>query len=214
MRCREVKSRISDVLHRRTDSLSADALSHIKHCSMCNAEYNAVQKIMQSYEVADSEFSERPLDMKQVQKQVLARAQLDSGSRKLTKRIAGTPSMAIGIVCAAAVFAFLTLFPFRYDRTVGYEVAVAGVDCNFTECDNVICELLYQIGLEDADVDFLGCNPTCSLTVIDLKTKEEAELVVAALNRVSPDPIKSNVVPIRTTTEATLLDKAHEKILK
>ncbi|MEZ5359263.1 MAG: hypothetical protein R3F48_10595 [Candidatus Zixiibacteriota bacterium] len=210
MRCREVKSRIDDLLHKRMDSLDAETMSHIKHCSMCCAEYNAVNSVTESIESRKLDYSENIPEFDHIKRQAIARI----NSTTPTRGSISKPSFALSTVAAVVVIAFLTFFPFRYDHTVGYEVAIAGVDCGAMECDNVICDILYNIGLEDADVDFIGCNPTCSLTVIDLKTREEAELVIAALNEVSDRTITSNVVPIRATHEATLLDKANEKLLK
>lgn len=177
---------------------------------MCCAEYNAVNSVTESIESRKLDYSENIPEFDHIKRQAIARI----NSTTPTRGSISKPSFALSTVAAVVVIAFLTFFPFRYDHTVGYEVAIAGVDCGAMECDNVICDILYNIGLEDADVDFIGCNPTCSLTVIDLKTREEAELVIAALNEVSDRTITSNVVPIRATHEATLLDKANEKLLK
>lgn len=201
MHCRQIKSQIDDVLHRRTESLSPEAVSHIQDCPDCRAEYEAVQNVIESLNSEDTALEKSQPPMDRIRARVIARA-ADSSQQK-----SATPSIAIGAVTAFAFIAFLMLFPFHHDKTIGYQVAVAGVDRQMIEEDHIICDLLYNIGLREADVDFIGCDQTCRLTVIDLKTIEEAELVIAALNEVGPESITSNVIPVRISTKATLFEK-------
>ena len=62
--------------------------------------------------------------------------------------------------------------------------------------DNIICDMLYSMGLLEAAVDVLGCDSTCSLLIFDLKSREEAQLVVAAFHQVDDDHVKTDVIPV------------------
>ncbi len=213
MRCREVRTQIDGILSRTKEDIDDAAKSHVKQCSKCRAEYAAVQTLRESYNNLEPNLEVNKIPFETMKKNVV---QESLAYRDIQKFPFGMKnySLAIGLAGAVVVILFLTLVPFKYDQTIGYKVAFAGVDQSYVNEDHAICDLLYNIGLLEADVDYQGCAETCSLTVIDLKSEAEANLVIAALNDAHPDAITSTVTPIRATTTATLLDKANEKILK
>ena len=114
----------------------------------------------------------------------------------------------------ATLIAALTLIPFQYDQTIGYEVAFAGVERELVEEDERVCDMLFALGLIEAAVDYLGCDTTCKLTVFDLKSKQEVQLVVAAFAHINPMDLNTNVIPVRATVSGSLLDRANERILR
>jgi hypothetical protein len=115
---------------------------------------------------------------------------------------------AVATPLAVAVLAVFTLVPFTYHQTVGYDVTLAGVSRDMAVDDEIVCDLLHTLGLTEAAVDVHGCDTTCSLSILDLKTRGEAQLVVGAIARLSESAVTTDIVPIRARTSGSLLEKA------
>ena len=97
--------------------------------------------------------------------------------------------------------------------TIGYDIAVAGDDKELAENDEVICDMLFSLGLIEAAVDVLECDTTCNLMILDLKTQAEAQLVVKELARVNEVDLMTDIIPVKTSTEGSLLLRLNEKLL-
>ena len=96
--------------------------------------------------------------------------------RNLKKR----PRLSAAVVFGIAVLVFLTLVPFKFDHTVGYEVAVAGVDPTLALDNDRVEALLAKLGMEEAEVKVIGCDTTCKIVISCLESQDDADLVVAA----------------------------------
>jgi hypothetical protein len=131
----------------------------------------------------------------------------------LLKSIARRPVPAFGTFMVVTVLVLLTLVPYKFTRTIGYEISFDGVNKELADDVGRICDMLFALGLENADVDVLGCDTTCSLLIVDLKSEDEVELVIAAFYQVDHDNLSTNVIPVRTSKTGTLLDKANETLL-
>jgi hypothetical protein len=114
---------------------------------------------------------------------------------------------AIAIVILALVFV-----PFSHYRTVGYDVSVDGVSRELALNHDLMCELLTRLGLVEAGIDVLGCDTTCSVSILDLKSEREARLVVGAFARLGETDLTTNIVPIRAKSSRTLLERANDMI--
>ena len=76
-----------------------------------------------------------------------------------------------------------------------------------------MCDLLGHLGLVDAGVELNGCDTTCSVSILDLKTENEAHMVVGAIARLCESKLTTSIVPIRTKSTRTLLEQANELFL-
>ncbi|MEE9441440.1 MAG: hypothetical protein V3V99_02080 [candidate division Zixibacteria bacterium] len=123
------------------------------------------------------------------------------------------PAYSITLAALTIIIIISAVIPLKYKKTIGYEVAFSGVNKDLYDDDNVFCDLLQYLGLNDADIDFQGCQASCSLVVIDLKTEEEAMMVVSAFTQIDTDKITPQVITIQTNEMKTLLDQANEKFL-
>lgn len=123
------------------------------------------------------------------------------------------PAYSIALAVLTIILIASTVIPLKYKKTIGYEVSFSGVNKDLYDDDNVFCDLLEYLGLNDADIDFHGCQASCSLVVIDLKTEEEALMVVSAFAKIDTDELMPQVIPIQTNESKTLLDQANDKFL-
>ncbi|MCK5127355.1 MAG: hypothetical protein KAR42_13955 [candidate division Zixibacteria bacterium] len=213
MQCREVSKQIQRMLHKELNGLDNSALKHIKQCSKCYHEYTVVQALRTSYKTVREMPKQDIIPFTEIKNTVEnsvngLKKNPDSRSWGFRK-----PVLSFSLGTLFVVFCLFALIPFQYSKTIGYEVAFAGVDITIVEEDNFICDILCDLGLHDADVDVKGCNVTCSLLIIDLASKEDAEKVVEAFTLISDHNITSNVIPIKARKSATLLNRANDKIL-
>jgi len=221
MRCREARLRLTG--SRQNGSAGTEdreLLDHLNQCPACSREAAAagtLRQILTASSVNDME-NVTPLHEQKAQIEArLARHQrLKVNAGTSTRgRLIWQPAFGVGVtLVVAALIAALILIPFQYDRTIGYEVAFAGVERELVEEDERVCDMLFALGLIEAAVDYLGCDTTCKLTVFDLKSKEEVQLVVAAFAHVNPLDLSSNIIPVRATVSGSLLDRANERILR
>ncbi|MFH1701408.1 MAG: hypothetical protein ABIE07_12580 [Candidatus Zixiibacteriota bacterium] len=123
------------------------------------------------------------------------------------------PAYSITLATFTIILIISAALPLKYKKTIGYEVAFSGVDRNLYDNNNIFCDLLQYLELYDADIDFQGCQSSCSLVVFDLKTEEEAMMVVSAFTQIDADKMKPQVISIQTNESKTLLDHANEKLL-
>jgi hypothetical protein len=112
----------------------------------------------------------------------------------------------------AIVALAFALVPFNYHEIISYDIRFGGVSPDLVQEDDRLCEMLSTLGLHEAGVDVLGCDTTCAVRIIDLKSAEEIELVTTALKVASSDRVTMTVTPVRTSGSATLLDRAQDKI--
>ena len=221
MHCREARLRLTGSRQdgsARTDD--RELMDHLNQCPTCAREAAAAGTLRQMFTAAGVNDMEKvtPLHDQKLQVEArVARQQRPNVNAGMARRgrLKWRPAFGVGVVFVAAILiAALTLIPFQYDRTIGYEVSFAGIERELVEEDERVCDILFELGLIEAAVDFLGCDTTCKLTVFDLKSKQEVQLVVAAFAQVNPMDLTTDINPVRATVSGSLLDRANERILR
>ena len=94
------------------------------------------------------------------------------------------PRFSIGIAAVAAILVLSALIPFKYDNTIGYEVALAGVDRAIAMDTDKINEFLVQLGFDDAEVSVSDCEQTCKVRISHLASPEDCHIVKTAFDEV------------------------------
>jgi len=116
-------------------------------------------------------------------------------------------SMLVAVLALAAA-----LVPIEYYQTIGYDIRFAGVRPELVEEEEHICNILASLGLDEAAVDLLGCDSTCSLRILDLKSSDEVELVSSAMRSANRSQLTVKVTPLRRAASRTLLDRAQDQL--
>jgi len=101
---------------------------------------------------------------------------------KIANKLRSRPSLGATLGIVTVLLLIATLVPFKMDQTVGYEVALAGVHRDLAMDSDKIYVLLNALGVENADVTLGECEATCKLTISELKSEGDVELVVAAFD--------------------------------
>lgn len=210
MRCREARNRMIQNTPGQTgrpqDPELRDHLTNCRNCADQAAATGLLNRLLAVTGVNDETY---PTSIEIQKQQVEARVKTNDIPR-LTGRL--LPIIHLprwSLAAAAIVLIALAIIPFASYRTVGYDLNLEGISRDLGEDDEQICLLLDQLGLVEAGVDVIGCDTTCSLSILDLKTEREANLVVGALARLNTATMTSNIVPIRAKTSRSLLDQAH-----
>ncbi len=222
MNCRDARLRMTGSRRDGTPIEQDHELQeHLKGCPACAREAEINSKLRQMLEnAARGDEAQIP---SQLEMERLVSARLASPATAKRHPFIETfqafrysiwrhPARGVALGLTVVVLAFVSLIPFNYTHTLGYDLALAGVCEEYAENDEQICAMLSGLGLDDAGVDVLGCDSTCSLQIIDLNSREEVRLVVAAFENLCPDRITSNVVPVVSKGSSSLLNRANQKL--
>ena len=208
MRCHEAESRLTGS-RRDISAIGNDPelAQHLKECPRCAEYARAAGLLERALSGLTEDGREYPVPLTQMRNRVEARVarrrRVPVWLRKPALSLAG--AVAVG-------FLIVSLVPFEYGETIGYDIRFGGVSPELVQEEEHICDMLSTLGLDEAGVDMLGCDTTCSLRILDLKSAEEVELVSTALRQANPDRLTVHVTPLRTTGSRTLLNRAQDKI--
>ena len=208
MRCDEVQNRID------RGALSADDAQlrdHLAGCKSCAKAAEASGMLVNLLTAAAMDDSEAMTSLE------FQRARVEERLARGSQRIAMTrrgwagrhkPALITGLA-VVAVCLVLSLVPFTSYITIGYDLKLAGVDRDLATDDEAMCGILHGLGLVEASVDVEGCDTTCNLSILDLKTEREAFLVVGAIATRNGFDLTSDITPIRAQRSASFWQQAH-----
>jgi len=201
MRCGEARTRINSALGGQADALDDRAFrEHLANCPVCAREAAAFERLTRllEYAATDDTADLRSLDEQRPLVEARARQATHPSSGHTADRPRLGRRLRYGgvLATAAIVLALISLVPYDSGQTLGYAVAFGGVDRDLAQDNERICDLLYVLGLDHADIDHLDCDTTCRFMIVDLASEAEAHLVVTAFNSLSEDGVTSNVIPI------------------
>ncbi len=221
MRCSEARRRLTGS---RRDDPSAledrELKAHLASCPSCAREAESARIMKAVLEASTADDTSAMMSQAEQQRLVETRA---AGHDRLTDRFGSwltglrylwwrRPAYRASLGLVAAVLAVVTFVPFSYNKTLGYDVAFAGVCQEVALDDEQICDMLHSLGLAEAAVDLEGCDSVCNLNIICLKSEEEVRLVVSALQNMCKTEITSSVVPMVDRASGSLLRRANEKV--
>lgn len=171
--------------HRDDASLQA----HLAECDACARAAEATHALRRAFDTINQAGSEDMPAFDQVKRQIEDRVLpahtavrgKSSIMAKIWNPLSGRTRWSIGLVTATAVLAFLTLMPFSYQRTVGYSVALAGVDKDLAMDEGKILVLLDRLGVNGASIELGDCETTCELTIADVDSRNHCRMIIAAM---------------------------------
>ncbi len=219
MHCREVRHRLT-ILSAADVARDRELLAHIAGCPACASVAGAQRTLGRALEAAAMGDSSCMEPMAAMRRTVESRAAGRGTAARLAETLTALwrgptgrrPRYALSAALVAVVVAVVGLVPFTYYQTVGYDVALAGLDREVALDDEMVCEMLEKLGLLEAAVDVTGCEETCNLLVFDLKTEEEARLVVSAFGELCQDGCTTAMHRVLAQTSGSLLDQANQRI--
>lgn len=217
MRCSEARLRITGS---RRDGYNIkddpELLEHLKTCSLCNKEAQVAGVLRNIFDITSTDDKTDMIPLEAQKKLIKTVVETNNHPFKQGFRIGHLlgkrATFGVSAVATAVVLILFTLIPFKYDQVVGYEILFSGVDRDLVEEDATVCDILFNLDLPEADIDFLGCDTTCNLTVQFLKSEEEVQRVITAFSKYNDYEMSSNVIPIHSKTSRSLLEQVDEKL--
>ena len=195
-------------------------MEHLNRCPDC-AEYatasDALNRLLNAGREDDT-VNATPMEIQRRQVEArVASGETPSRTRTVAWRwlpelsLRHHPVLRLGIAVTILLITAVSIIPFTIYDTVGYDLNLNGVDHQLVQDDERICDLLTDLGLVEAGVDRCGCDSiACCLSILDLKSEQEATLVLGVIERLNDETLTTRITPIRAKTSRSLLQRAGE----
>ena len=196
MDCTQIRKRLSDPIAYH----APDVQKHIRECADCRSVYEAESVLRDSFSV---ERSRVPASDYGSAAQWIDRAA--SKERKIMPSFItsplGTPARRWGFGLVAAVFAFLVLVPFSYDRTVGTKLTITSPDKAMAHIDiDALKARLTARGMGDVNVIRTHEPTGHSLTYYVNGTQDEAQAAFEATHNLITAVAAGGVISLEPWT--------------
>lgn len=191
MRCHEARSRLNEST-RINPETDKGLLHHLKQCRDCARVAAASDELRQVFADAAVHDEADGLLWAEQQRRVEAMAAPSRTNQpkempfmsRLRRQFNLRPRLTLGLAVAVLVLIAGTVIPLKFDQTVGFEVAVAGVDRDLALNQEKLDELLKRLGLENVTIDIKGCEATCNLVVSELDSETDANMIRLAFEEI------------------------------
>jgi hypothetical protein len=220
MHCHEARKRIAEARGVLSESGSdSQLLEHIRQCPECALFVRAERLLQCDLDTVRIDDYTDIISFSALKASVEARAGLASSDRhkennvmgKVVRQLRRRPRLGTSIAVALVLLAIITLVPFSFERTVGYEVAIAGVNKNLAMDSDKIQELLNGLGVGDAVVNVGDCENTCVVKISELESENDVRIVTAAFDELGHCELKE-VKPVLVKESSTLVNEARRNI--
>lgn len=183
MRCREALKRLNQIPLSQQLS-DPDLVAHLRGCSDCAQKAQASQLIAQDLfqTAAGADQNITPLAFLKTKLESQKTRQKESNyMSQLIRNMPAHKRLGVSLTAVFVILLALSVIPFSFNKTVGYEVAFAGVNKDLAMDQEKINIFLEKLGIENAEVEVSDCTETCKLTITDLKSPADAQIIKAAL---------------------------------
>jgi hypothetical protein len=213
MYCREAQYRLTQFASDPNGRVDVELMEHLDQCLICAREAQSEALLSRALQEASAEADHSLPTLASTRTAV---------ERRLHNRTLKWPSfrpawlqgrlqLTFGVV-AVAMIAVFALVPFHYQRTIGYEVAVAGVNKDLAMDTEKLDLILERLGVAGADVQVTGCESTCVIRVCDLKSEDDGRIVLAAFGKLGGTEAPENLKAVRAQVHGSLLELCRENV--
>jgi predicted anti-sigma-YlaC factor YlaD len=192
MKCRAARKKLNGSFL-PVDNRDEEVLKeHLENCPACSAEAERsrrLHRLLVSASVDDTSNLKSP---------ETHRSEIAASLVRRTERFPRpVVQYALVTVTAVALIVGIFLAPGRTGRVIGYDLSVEGVNVDLAGDSELICEALFALGAVNAGVDVGVCDTSCRVVIFDLRNRDEAKLVEAAMRKLNPGGITVDVIPVR-----------------
>ena len=231
MLCHQARKRLDSFEWRHSDYRNdRELMEHLGVCPACQQLVQAEKALVRDLRAAAKAEPTGDLPLSQIRARA-ERATKAGNEKAKSSDLLGAVLIAIGrhkfaAAAVIAVLAFIALVPLDFQEKVGYQIAIDGVQKNIATDNPKLGSLLGALGMKNDDastlLDSLGanqihfsvgeCSETCRLTISDLKTERDVQLMVRAIIDLGCCRI-DDIVPIFRSESTSLLGFAAKKLL-
>jgi hypothetical protein len=195
MRCREALNRLNR-LERSGQHPDRELLEHLESCPACARQAEAARELGRAFaEMSTRDETDQITWSEQVHRvEAVARAHRNQPKEMpimsaLKRQLKLRPRLSVSLATTMAVLLAATLIPFKFDQTVGFEVAVAGVNRDLALNQDKLNEMLERLGLSNVHITVTGCEATCNLVLSDLDSEQDASLLRLAFEEIGGENV-------------------------
>ena len=207
LHCKEAIRRINNC----AGELDREVSEHIESCPSCARAAEAAGVLRNALDAAaNNDIGDAtPFDRIRTRVEVAAvNVRKESIMEKVRNQVGARPRLVAGFGFAVVVFLFLTLVPFSYTITVGYDVIYSNLDNFGWDKGDRLIEALNTLGYSDAKVKMTPGG----VTIGNLPDYMAAREVAAAVRTVTGIEAPHEIVPIRQTVSGSLYAQVMDKI--
>ncbi len=218
MRCAQARQRL--IASHGDAGDDRELIRHLKTCAEC-ASFARAERAL-SRDLAAVAAIEGPDDMplSDIQARVEAQSRRFAHSKfkegtlmsAALRQIKRRPTLSFSMAGLVVILLVATLVPFSFTRTVGYEVAIAGVDRELAVDTVKVGTLLTALGVKDAAVTLGDCDTTCVLKISSLQSEDDVDLVTTAFAELGDFDCEGVQVKCDTIS-GTLLNKVRHMVI-
>lgn len=205
MSCKNIKQLIAESIDRNlTEQEKSEIEIHSENCPLCFEQMKRENLLSQLFSVS-TEIDDSYIIPQNIMKNRVEQQLKDSNTSRPFVNLIKKPIL-IPLFSAALILFAITFFftEEKNNNLFAYEVSLDGIALEMVDDNDLICEMLYTIGLTEASFDVIGCDTTCALVIFDLKSKQEAEMVVNIFHAIDKQTIKTDVIEIEQNDVQTL----------
>jgi hypothetical protein len=221
MRCREALKRLTLLEEAGLDRTDDPQLvEHLDECDECARRAEASRQLSRAF--ADSVTPDHtdlvswPEQVRRVEARAAHTQQYQPKEipvmSALKRQLLTKPRLTVGLAAAAVILLAATLIPFKIDQTVGFEVAVAGVNRDLALNQYKLQEMIERLGLKDVLITVDGCEVTCNLTLSALETAEDAQLLKLAFEEIGKGDVVVELKSVHEDVSGSALDHTVHKM--
>lgn len=209
MRCHEAKRRLNSAA-----PIDSALRQHLQTCPSC-ARLAAADEILKQSLGSVSVDIPDPTSLVFIRTRVESRAAQVNTTKEshimsyFRTRISAHPGLSVSLILALCLFAFVTLVPFSYTRTIGYSVSCSNVPSGTQASLGRVVKALAALGLNNSSVSMNSQNATVDLT--RFTTEREAKEAAAAFASVTGYTGRPTISPVRETVSGSLYAQVREQ---
>lgn len=213
MRCLQARKRLKSLSN--PAGLGDELRRHLEQCPRCARWYQAEVLLNRDLAASTVDDTDDGLDWTTLKARVTARAGFANSSQPKENSIMSSifhrartrPRMSLTLAAVVVLIVAAAVVPFKMQQTVGYEVAIAGVQPELALDTDRLHTLLAKIGAEQADFEVGDCEATCKVTISRLEDEGQVQLVMEAFDEMGNCKIDS-VIELKGASNATFFGHA------
>jgi len=190
MRCHEARQRLTQLQQGAHDFAEDQALlEHLEQCPACAELARAEVALGRDFRTMAVDDTAGGVPWSILKTRVEAEA---AGSHRkeisvmseFANSMKKRPRLSVTLGVAAVILLVAALVPFKFEKTMGYEVAFAGVDRDLAMDNEKIDLLLKTLGCDGAVADVSDCEATCNLKISKLDSEADVQALQAAFTEI------------------------------
>lgn len=221
MRCWRARRKLNNFSFEKSEiAKNKDLVAHLEICPKCYSLVSAEEILRLDLQSAAIDDAEETVSWSALKSQVNSKAALPSLLKNKENNLmvafsnfyAKRSKISISMTAIAVILLLSVVIPVSYNESIGYEVAFAGVDKNLAMDVQKIKELLHKLQIEGVAIDVSECEATCKVHFSDLKSTDDAELLIAAFQQIGNIELLNPIQEVYETTSGNIFTQIRTKV--